>query len=246
MKDAIIVYYQPQIDAINNHMVGVEALVRWIHPRMGLVMPDDFIPLAEETGFIRELDNFVMLQAMKDISQWYKDGLNPGILSLNLSVRELMYTDYQEILKENISKTGFNVKWLELEITESQMMKNPTQSIEILQSISDMGIEIAIDDFGTGYSSLAYLKRLPVNRLKIDRSFVKDLPHDEEDRAISEAVIALAKSLNLTIIAEGVETREQLEYLLSKGCHTIQGYYYSKPIPKGEMTKFIKNSMALH
>ena len=244
-KNEFVVYYQPQIDARNNKIVGMEALVRWEHPEMGMVGPDKFIPLAEETGFVKELDCFVMLEAMTTVSKWYADGLNPGVLSLNLSIKQLMSSDYLQILQETIDATQFNVKWLELEITESQMMDDPMRSIETLKKIHKMDIEIAIDDFGTGYSSLAYLKRLPVNTLKIDRSFIKDLPDDEDDRAISKAVIALAQSLNLTIIAEGVEKSSQVEYLLANGCHYIQGFYYSKAITKDAMEIYIRENKVI-
>ena len=239
IRDEFVVYYQPQIDLRDGGIIGMEALVRWNHPEMGFVFPDKFIPLAEESGFIKELDSFVMLQAMTDIREWYRAGLNPGVLSLNLSIKQLASPDFIDLLKDTMEKTDFNVKWLELEVTESQMMSDPTKSISILQTISDMGIEIAIDDFGTGYSSLAYLKRLPVDKLKIDQSFIRELPHNDEDRAISEAVIALAGSLNLTIIAEGVEKQEQIDYLRDSGCHYIQGYYYSKAIAKDSMTEYI-------
>ena len=238
-REEFVIYYQPQVDARNNAIIGMEALVRWEHPEMGLVMPDKFIPLAEETGFIKELDRFVMRKAMDDVSSWYKEGLNPGTLSLNLSIKQLMSSDYVEVLQEAISESGFQVDWLELEITESQMMSDPMRSIEILKRLHKMNIEIAIDDFGTGYSSLAYLKRLPVDTLKIDRSFIKDLPGDEEDGAISKAVIALAKSLNLKIIAEGVENSEQIEFLLANGCHYIQGFYYAKALSREEMHRYI-------
>jgi len=244
-QQEFIVYYQPQIDARNNSIIGLEALVRWQHPEMGLVMPDAFIALTEESGLIKELDNFVMLQAMTDVSQWYKEGLDPGILSLNLSIKQLMNTNFIAVLEETIKKTGFSIEWLELEITESQMMRDPMKSIEILQTLSRMGIEIAIDDFGTGYSSLAYLKRLPVNKLKIDQSFIHDLPHDDEDCAISKALIALAQSLNLKIIAEGVENSEQVEYLLSNNCYYIQGHYYSKAITKKEISEYLKNNIVI-
>jgi len=241
-QDQFKIYYQPQIDARNNTLVGMEALVRWEHPEMGFVMPDKFIPLAEETGIIKELDRFVMRQAMQDISGWYKAGLNPGVLSLNLSMKQLMSSDFIAVLKEMRTAYDFVDKKLELEITESQMMHDPMRSIEILQTLHEMDIEIAIDDFGTGYSSLAYLKRLPVDTLKIDRSFIMDLPGDEEDSAISKAVIALAQSLNLTIIAEGVENSAQIEFLLENGCHYIQGFYYSKALNREDMEIFIKNN----
>lgn len=239
-KKQFIVYYQPQTDARGDKLVGVEALVRWRHPTMGIIPPDKFIPLAEETGIIIPLDRYVMEQAMSDFKKWYDSGLNPGTLALNLSVKQLNSPDFLDVLTITMIKTGFDVKWLELEITESQMMMNPQKSIESLKAISEMGIEIAIDDFGTGYSSLAYLKRLPVDKLKIDQSFVRDLPYDDEDCAISKAVIALANSLNLRIIAEGVENQSQKEFLLENGCFNIQGYLYSRPIPRDDMTKYLK------
>jgi len=241
-RNEFTVFYQPQIDARNNHIIGMEALVRWNHPQRGLVMPDTFIHVAEESNFIQELDYFVMLQAMQDVHAWYQEGFNPGILSLNLSIKQLMSHDFLYKLQEAIKHTAFNVKWLKLEITESQMMHDPLKSIERLQILNDMGIQIAIDDFGTGYSSLTYLKRLPVNTLKIDRSFIKNLPDDDEDRAISKAIIALAHSLNMKIIAEGVETREQIDYLLENGCYYLQGFYYSKAINKDAMTDFMRNN----
>ncbi|HFQ62154.1 MAG TPA: EAL domain-containing protein [Epsilonproteobacteria bacterium] len=244
-KEEFTVYYQPQIDARDNSIIGMEALVRWEHPEMGLIMPEKFIHVAEETNFIRELDYFVMCQAMSDIYTWYQEGLNPGILSLNLSIKQLMSNDFLEKLNDAIQDTHFNVAWLGLEITENQMMHDPIKSIKILNTLNEMGIKIAIDDFGTGYSSLTYLKRLPLKTLKIDQSFIKDLPGDEEDKAISKAIIALAKSLNLTIIAEGVESSAQIEYLLSNGCHYIQGHYYSKAISKDLMTEYMKNNIVV-
>jgi len=244
-ENQFVVYYQPQVDVRDNSIVGIEALVRWNHPEMGLILPDKFITLAEESSFIQELDNYVMLQAMTDIQQLYAMGLNPGILSLNLSIKQLMNHHFLQTLTETISRTNFNVQWLEFEITESQMMRDPMRSIEILQTISDMGIRISIDDFGTGYSSLAYLKKLPVNKLKIDQSFIQDLPEDEEDAAITKAVIALAKSLKLSLIAEGVEKHEQIEYLMKHECYLIQGYYYSKALSKEDITTYIKNNVIL-
>ncbi len=240
VENQFIVYYQPQTDARTDTLIGMEALVRWKHPTIGLISPDKFIPLAEETGMIIPLDRYVMKQAMSDFKNWYDLGLNPGILALNLSLKQLKSPDFFSFLENIISEIGFNVKWLELEITESQMMQDPMKTISILKNISALGIEIAIDDFGTGYSSLAYLKRLPVDKLKIDQSFVRDLPTDEEDCAISKAVIALANSLNLRIIAEGVETKEQKEFLVENGCFNIQGYLYSRPIPYNEMTQYLQ------
>lgn len=242
IKNQFVVYYQPQIDVRNNSIVGLEALVRWEHPQMGLLLPGKFIPIAEESNFIQKLDTYVMIQTMKDIQQFYEMGLNPGVLSLNLSIKQLTNEDFLQILTDTIAHTKFNVQWLEFEITESHMMLNPIHSIKILQAISDLGIKIAIDDFGTGYSSLAYLKKLPVNKLKIDRSFIQDLPDNEEDMAITEAIISLAKSLKLSLIAEGVEDYKQVQYLMKHACYVIQGYYYSKALSKEDMIIYIQNN----
>jgi len=235
----LLVYYQPQMDARTERLVGVEALIRWKHPIKGMIMPDSFISLAEETGLIKEIDSFVMYQAMLDMSQWYREGLNPGKLSLNLSLNQLMKKQFFSMLEETMKKTEFQVEWLSFEITEGQMMYDPDKSIEKLKRLNEMGIQIAIDDFGTGYSSLAYLKRLPVSTLKIDKSFIYDLPENEEDCAIVEAVVALAQSLNLNIVSEGVEHSSQVAYLLSKRCHIIQGFYYSEALPATAFESFI-------
>ena len=230
-----VIHYQSQINAITNTLVGVEALVRWEHPTMGLLPPDKFIPLAEESGMIVEIDTWVMKTAMKQVAKWYKEGLNPGVLGLNLSIKQLDKIDFLQTIETCIKANDFNAKWLELEITERQMMRKPEEVITKLNQINALGIGIAIDDFGTGYSSLSLLKRLPINRLKIDRSFVKDIPEDEEDVAIVKAIIALAKSLKLDLIAEGVETSEQRDFLIDHGCIHIQGHYFSHPVAKEEM-----------
>jgi diguanylate cyclase (GGDEF)-like protein/PAS domain S-box-containing protein len=238
-----IVYFQPQIDAKNKKLIGMEALIRWNHPSMGIVSPAKFIPLAESTGLIIELDRFVMKSAMTQLVKWYEDGLNPGVLALNLSVKQLQHKDFISVFKKMMQDTRCKPQWLELEVTESQIMTNQQKAIEILNDINNLKVNLAIDDFGTGYSSLAYLKKLPINKLKIDQSFIRDLPSDEEDVAITKAVIALAKSLNLDIIAEGVETEKQKEFLIQHGCEKIQGYYYSRPIPSDEMESFLKDDI---
>jgi len=239
-QNELMVYYQPKIDVQQRKIIGLEALVRWEEPVLGQILPDYFISIAEESHLIVEIDQYVMLQAIKDMKAWYDAGFSPGILSLNLSLKQLMHENFMHYLLETIQKIDFKISWLEFEITESQMMDDPEKSIHILEMLNSLGAKVAIDDFGTGYSSLAHLKRFPVKTLKIDRSFIKDLPEDEEDRAITKAIIALAKSLNLEIVAEGVETEEQKAYLLENGCYYIQGYYYSKPVSKEEMTEFIK------
>jgi len=240
INEDFLVYYQPQINAKENKLIGMEALVRWQHSTMGLVSPAKFIPLAETTGLIIELDQFVMKTAMKQISLWYSKGLNPGVLALNLAIKQLQQRDFISILGNLLKETQCKPQWVELEVTEGQIMTNPEEAVKILKQISDMGIELAVDDFGTGYSSLSYLKKLPLNKLKIDQSFVRELPDDEEDSAITKSVIALAQSLNLNIIAEGVETKEQEEFLVNNGCDNIQGFFYSRPITADEMEKYLK------
>jgi EAL domain-containing protein (putative c-di-GMP-specific phosphodiesterase class I) len=208
---------------------------------MGLLQPDAFIPLAEETGMIVEIDKWVMNNAMDQISKWYKEGLNPGVLGLNISMKQLNKLNFIHQIEESVQNNDFNATWLELEITEGQMMKNPEDVIIKLNELNSLGIGISIDDFGTGYSSLSLLKRLPINRLKIDRSFVKNIPDDEEDVAIVKAIIALAESLKLDLIAEGVETSEQRDFLMDHGCINIQGHYYSHPMSKEDMHTALLN-----
>ncbi|DAB38014.1 MAG: hypothetical protein A2023_04710 [Sulfuricurvum sp. GWF2_44_89] len=234
-NEEFVVYFQPQVNGRSNALNGMEALVRWQSPTVGLVSPAAFIPIAESTGLIVELDRFVMKSAMTQIALWNKEGLNPGILAMNLTMKQLQQNDFISFLADLIAKTGCREEWIELEVTEDQIMMNPDEAIEILREISRIGVKIAVDDFGTGYSSLSYLKKLPINKLKIDQSFVRGLPNDGEDSAITKAIIALAQSLNLEIIAEGVETREQKEFLVQNGCENIQGYFYSKPLPADKM-----------
>jgi len=230
-------YYQPQFDTRNGKMVGLEALIRWEHPTLGLLLPDKFIPLAEESDLIVEIDRWVMQTAMEQMAVWYKQGYSPGHLGLNLAMRQLGSHDFMKMLKHCMKKTAFKPVWLELEVTESQVMQKPDESIEKLQALNDIGIKIAIDDFGTGYSSLAYLKRLPVSKLKIDQSFIRELPYNKEDVAIVNAIIALANSLDIGIIAEGVESEEQREFLIANHCYVMQGYYYCRPVIAEEIEK---------
>ena len=233
------VYYQPQINIKTGSIIGLEALVRWNHPIVGMLAPDIFIPLSEKTGLIIELDLWVMQHAMEDVSRWYAEGLSPGILALNVSMKQLEYPDLQEEIIKNSQIFQFNHKWLELEITETEVMKNPEKVIGILDALHTLGISIAIDDFGTGYSSLSHLKRLPIDKVKIDKSFILDIPEDKTAMAIVNTMIVLAKSLNLEVIAEGVETEAQQDFLLDHGCYQVQGYYYSKPVSAKEIRQML-------
>ena len=228
-----LVYFQPQFSALNDTLIGMEALVRWKNQNE-LISPAKFIPVAEDTGLIVQLDRFVMEKAIEQFSIWTKRGYNTGTLSLNLSMKQLKSDDFISTFKDTIFKYNCEPSTIELEVTEGEIMENPSESIEKLKELSSFGIKLSVDDFGTGYSSLAYLKKLPIDKLKIDRAFVKELPECEDDIAITKSIIALAKSLKLDLIAEGVENLPQKEFLLKHGCDKIQGYYYGKPMPANE------------
>ena len=242
-KSEFILYYQPQVDMSSGKISGVEALIRWIHPEKGLLFPDAFIPLAEKTGLIVDLDLWVMTQAMKDMSKWKEEKIFDGVLGLNMSVKLLEYTKFEKRLYENLKKYNFKHEWLELEVTESDVMQNSKEVIPILERIHKRGISISIDDFGTGYSSLSQLKKLPISRLKIDRSFITDLPDNKDDIAIVKTIVSFSKSLNLDIIAEGVEDISQRDFLLKEGCSFAQGYLYSKPIDEDSLKLLLKKDI---
>jgi len=243
-NDDFVVYYQPQIDTKSENLVGMEALVRWEHKNLGIVPPSKFISLAEATGLIVDLDRFVMRSAIKQFALWYKNGYKPGKLSLNLTVQQIHQTDFIVELKDMIKDVDFKLEWLTLEVTESQIMKHPDETIKILKQISSMGISLAIDDFGVAYSSLSQLKKLPLDILKIDQSFIRGLPENEQDISIAKAIIALANSLDFKVLAEGVEDKSQRDFLLQEGCDEIQGYYYSRPITAKEIEdQFLKENV---
>ena len=238
-KEEFVVFYQPQVDAKREKIIGLEALVRWNHPNEGLISPFHFIAAAEETGLVVEIDQLVMKSAMKQVALWHEKGIFHGTLSLNLAAKQLANPDCITILQQRLEEYSFKASWLELEVTESDIMQRPEEAIKKLEKIHSLGIKVSIDDFGTGYSSLSYLKRFPIDKLKIDQSFVRDIPEDEDDSAIVKAVIALGNSLGLSLIAEGVETEEQKEFLLENSCVNIQGYLYAKPMCAEDTEKFI-------
>ncbi|MEO5343863.1 MAG: EAL domain-containing protein [Gammaproteobacteria bacterium SHHR-1] len=240
-NEEFVVYYQPQIDMAQNRIVGAEALVRWQHPSMGLVSPARFIPIAESSGLIVDIDRLVMRMAMRQLVDWHRQGLAHGSLALNLSVKHVHRKDFISSVVEALVESHCDPAWLEFEVTETQVMDNPEEAISMLYRLDNLGIRLALDDFGTGHSSLAYLKRMPISKLKIDQSFVRDLPDDAEDAAISKAVIALAQSLNLDLLAEGIENQQQIDFMLQQGCHKAQGYFYARPLPAEEMTAFYTN-----
>lgn len=229
-RNELALCFQPQFKAKSSCPSGVEALLRWHHPVDGMITPDRFIPVAEETGLIVPIGEWVLVNACREMKRWIDAGLQPVRMAVNVSARQLRRRDFCETVAGVLAETGLPAELLELEITESSVMENPEEAIDILQRIGRMGVSLAIDDFGTGYSSLAYLKLFPIDHLKIDRSFVRDIEFDLNDRAIAFGTIALAHSLGLNVIAEGVETEDQLDLLRSNGCDEVQGYLFSKPL----------------
>jgi diguanylate cyclase (GGDEF)-like protein/PAS domain S-box-containing protein len=243
-RDEFVVHYQPKVDVRSGRMTGVEALVRWQHPELGLLAPGKFIPLAEETGLIVPIGEWVLRAACVQARAWHGKWLPPLRIAVNLSPRQFLHGDLPREVMRILRDTGLNPAHLELEVTESTVMHNPERAAATLEQLKVMGVNIAIDDFGTGYSSLAYLKRFPIDSLKIDRSFIADLPGDADDAAITCAIITMAHSLRLKVIAEGVETREQSEFLRQHGCDEMQGHYVSPPLPELRFMELLEDGSA--
>ena len=238
-QDEFRVYYQPKVDLVSGCITGMEALLRWIHPAMGMISPTKFIPLAEETGLIVPIGAWVLKAACAQNKIWAEQGLPPLRVAVNLSARQFAQDDLHATILNVLEETGLAPELLELEITESVTMDNPEHAAALLRKLKALGIGLAIDDFGTGYSSLSYLKRFPIDNVKIDRSFIKDIPHDEDDVAITQAVIAMAHSLGLKVIAEGVESEEHVTFLRDHGCEQAQGYLFGAPMSAEEFTNLI-------
>jgi diguanylate cyclase (GGDEF)-like protein/PAS domain S-box-containing protein len=236
-NDEFYLLYQPQFNLLSKQLIGLEVLIRWRHPRLQFLPPDEFIPLAEDSGLINPIGQWVLLEACQQAKQWLDQGYNFGRIAVNISGVQVNKGELFKIVSDTLAQTGLPASSLELEITESFIMKQAESAINQLNKLRELGVMLSVDDFGTGYSSLSYLKRLPVHKLKIDRSFVSDIPDDSDDKAIVDAIIAMGHSLGLVVIAEGVETIEQEEYVLSSGCNEVQGYFYSKPIPPEEIQK---------
>jgi diguanylate cyclase (GGDEF)-like protein/PAS domain S-box-containing protein len=234
-------YYQPLVESGNGKVIGMEALARWNHPDLGLVHPAQFIPLAEETGMIIAIGEWVLRSACTQAQAWHKEGYAPLRVSVNLSARQFRQVDFVGSVRKILFETNFDPRYLELEVTESMLMHNIEENIATLNELKSMGISIAVDDFGTGYSSLNYLKRLPIDTLKIDRSFVGDVTANHDDAAIVDAIISLAQSLTLRVIAEGVESLEQQAFLEAHSCDEMQGYLFSHPLPAAQFIELLKN-----
>ncbi|MDY0115946.1 MAG: EAL domain-containing protein [Sulfurimonadaceae bacterium] len=241
-NEELLVYLQPQVNMLtkDKDIIGMEALVRWIKEDGTMISPAEFIPLAEDTRLIVPLDRLVMKKALKSFSAWKRDGLDTGVLSLNLSMMQLATDDFVEVASNMVREYGLETQTVMFEVTETQIMSNPDDTIKVLKEIRALGFKIAIDDFGTGQSSLSYLKRLPINKIKIDQSFVRDLAIDKDDMELTRAIIAIAHSLNLSVIAEGVETEEQAKFLKNHKCFEAQGYLYYRPMPIAQIEEILK------
>jgi EAL domain-containing protein (putative c-di-GMP-specific phosphodiesterase class I) len=227
----LILHYQPKVDLISGALVGAEALVRWNHPELGLLSPLRFIGIAEETGLIGPMGEWILRQACLQACRWRRDGLDFKLLSVNLSARQFRQRDLVAQVADVLASTGLPPECLDLELTESLMLDNVEEYILRLQALKQLGVQLSVDDFGTGYSSLSYLKRFPIDRLKIDKSFVRDIVSDSGDAAIAQAVIRLGQILGMSVTAEGVENEEQLAFLRRHGCDEAQGYFFSPPLP---------------
>ncbi len=241
-KNEFVLYYQPKVNLHEGTLSGFEALMRWCPPNSEMVSPVKFIPILESTGLIVPVGEWVLQQACKQAKEWQTVCANKFRMAVNLSARQFKHDGLAEMVARVLKETGLDAEWLELEITESMLMEDTDHTLTVLQQLRDMGVHLSIDDFGTGYSSLAYLKRMPINTLKIDRSFVKDITTDASDAAVVQTIIAMAHNLNLSVVAEGTETAEQVNFLRSQQCDETQGFYFSRPLPANELYEMLEQA----
>jgi len=244
-NDEFWLCYQPQVNAKSGEIIGMEALLRWENPELGNISPVDFIPIVENNGLIVEIGEWVLKTACAQAQAWQDAGFSPLRLGVNLSPRQFQKNTLVSMVQSVLASTGFSAKYLELELTENLLMHHIEDTMVILNTLCDMGITLSVDDFGTGYSSLSYLKRFPLTTLKIDRSFVNGIPNDADNMAITKAIIVMAHSLKLLVIAEGVEDEQQLAYLCEQGCDEFQGYFFHKPLPADEFTDVLKRNQLI-
>ncbi|MEJ1339138.1 MAG: bifunctional diguanylate cyclase/phosphodiesterase [Candidatus Sedimenticola sp. (ex Thyasira tokunagai)] len=235
-NEEFVLHYQPQVNLHDNRIIGVEALLRWQSPERGLVYPVEFVSTLEEMGLIVSVGRWVLHTACSQNKRWQDAGLGHITMAVNVSPIQFSSHQMTDTIIEVLAKTGLPPCSLELEITENALMNHPAHCAFVLRELKVLGVNTSIDDFGTGYSSFSYLKRFPISKLKIDRSFITDLPHDENDASITKAILGLGNSLQLDVLAEGVETKAQLKFLKKHGCEEVQGYYFSRPIPADELT----------
>jgi diguanylate cyclase (GGDEF)-like protein len=242
-REEFVLLYQPQVDLQTKRIFAAEALIRWQHPHLGLVSPAKFIPVAEETGLIAPIGDWVLRTACRQSKAWQANGARPIAISVNVSARQFMDRQWVARVAQTLQETGLDAKYLELELTESLIMRDVKQAIATMRDLRAMDVQLSIDDFGTGYSSLNALKTFPVARLKLDSSFVRDIPHHSDDNAIAIAVISLGHQLGLKVIAEGVETAEQLQFLAANQCDEFQGYHFSKPVTAAEIESLLRKNV---
>jgi diguanylate cyclase len=238
-RQQLLLNYQPKIDLVTGDIIGVEALVRWHHPERGIVPPTQFIPIAEECGLIVPIGRWVLWEACRQVRAWQAAGLPTIYLAVNISAVELRAPDFVAGVRTILTESGLDPHLLELELTETFLMLDARSTAEVLRELKQIGVTLALDDFGTGYSSLSYLKRFPLDTLKIDRSFVRNITTDADDASIVTAVIGLGRNLHMRVVAEGVETREQLEFLREHGCPVGQGFYFSVPVRPAEFGQLL-------
>jgi diguanylate cyclase (GGDEF)-like protein len=229
-RKELVLHYQPKVSLETGEITGIEALVRWVHPERGLVPPAQFIPIAEDSGLILPIGKWVLREACRQVKEWIDAGLHVVPVSINVSSLEFRSGDFVEGLRAILKETGLDPSYLELELTETALMQHVESTTSVLRTLKSIGVRLAVDDFGTGYSSLSYLKKFPIDTLKIDRSFVRDIRSDTDDATIVSAVITMAKSLKKCVIAEGVETEDQVQFLQSCGCNQAQGFYFSRAL----------------
>ena len=242
-RNEMRLHYQPKVESKTGRVTGIECLLRWQHPKLGIIQPDQLVPLAEETGLIVPIGQWALRAACLQAKKWYEQGLPWLRIAVNLSPRQFMSPTLVDDLVGAIDETGVNARLIEFEVTESVMMRDPEEAVKLLRRLKAIGVRLTIDDFGTGYSSLAYLKRLPIDCVKIDASFVRGIPVDASDVAITETVIAMSRSLGLRVIAEGVETRAQMKFLEERGCDEMQGFYFARPLPAEQLAAYIRQEV---
>jgi EAL domain-containing protein (putative c-di-GMP-specific phosphodiesterase class I) len=240
-QNEFVLHYQPKWDAASGVITGVEALLRWQHPERGLISPTSFLGTLEDSGLILPVGQWIVQTACQQAQAWREQGLPPIQMSINLSGRQIVGGSLLQLVTDSLSDSGLDSRYLELEVTESFIMQQPEDVVELLDSLRALGVSISIDDFGTGHSSLSYLKQLPVQKLKIDRSFIRDIPADADDMAITGAIIALGHRLQMSIVAEGVENAEQLAFLVEQGCEEAQGFLFSAPLAAREVPALLQN-----
>lgn len=241
-RGELAVHYQPKVDLATGRIIGSEALLRWHHPQKGMISPSRFIPMAEETGLILPIGEWVLLEVCRQIGIWQRQGFAPLPVAVNLSARQFRKNDLVDSMQRIFVETGTEPGLLELELTESMIMHDPEAAVATMQQLKKLGVKLALDDFGTGYSSLNYLRRFPVDCLKIDKSFIRDVPGDPSAAAVAASIVAIAQRLGLSSIAEGVETREQLDFLVDSGCDGFQGFLFSAPVLGEEFSAILRSA----